>query len=176
MDEIEREQRERVVAEARAWIGTPYHSGQRVRGAGVDCAQLPAAVYHAAGMVTEIPVTHYSPQFHLHRSEELYLAEVLGHAVELPAEATPQPGDFVLWKVGRVFAHGAIVVAWPTIIHSVMGLGVVLDDAGQKSRLFWDDALGWRERRAFTLWALAPAAGRAGAQSDEIGREAVEEG
>ena len=148
MDGIEMAQRERVVAEARSWIGTPYHSGARLKGVGVDCAQLPAAVYRAAGMIDEIPVGAYSAQWHLHHSEELYLAEVMARAHQI--DCRPAQGDFVLFRVGHCMAHGAIVVEWPVIIHAVTGQGVRLGDAARDP--FARKLLIDRDPRYFTLW------------------------
>jgi NlpC/P60 family putative phage cell wall peptidase len=137
------EQRAAVVAEAVSWLGTPYHHAGRVKGAGVDCAMLPAEVYRAAGLIPDFPVAHYPPDWHLHRDVERYLDTVTRHAMEV---ATPTgPGDFLLYRWGRCFAHGAIVVKWPRIIHAVIHVGVVLDD-GDVGRL------ASRPRRFFTLW------------------------
>ena len=141
--------RRRVVAEARSWLGTPYHHNQRVKGAGVDCANLPAAVYAAAGVIPEIAAEDYSPQWHLHRDQERYLGRVLDHAVEFAGP--PGPGDFVLWKVGRCYAHGAIVIEWPVIIHAAAGAkAVILGDALRDP--FDRKLLKDREPRYFTLW------------------------
>ena len=122
-----------VVAEARTWLRTPYHHNQRTKGAGVDCANLPAAVYAAAGMIPEIPPEEYSAQWHLHCNSddpdtERYLKRVLEYAREF--SGPPGPADFVLWKVGRRWAHGAIVIEWPVIIHAAARAGeVILGDA-----------------------------------------------
>ena len=35
--EQENKERERLIAEAKEWLGTPYHTGGRVKGAGCDC-------------------------------------------------------------------------------------------------------------------------------------------
>ncbi len=137
-----------MVAEAMAWLRTPYHPAQRVKGAGVDCAQLPAAVYHAAALLGDIPLATYSPQWHLNQREELYLGEVLKHAAEVPGP--PLPGDFVLYRVGHCWAHGAIVIDWPTIIHAVSGRCVTLGD-GLRDPLA-KRPLGDRHPRFFTLW------------------------
>lgn len=40
-----------VVAEARAWLDTPYHHQARLRGVGVDCAGLVIGVARALGVV-----------------------------------------------------------------------------------------------------------------------------
>ena len=150
MDEWEA--RQRVVREAQGWIGTPYHPGARVRGpgGGVDCAQLPAAVYHGAGVIHAVPLTTYPRDWHMHRSEELYLAEVLRHAREV-AQGDPLPGDFLLYKVGRCWAHGAIVIEWPRIVHAVSGIGVVMAH-GLRDALGAAHPLAKMPRRHFTLW------------------------
>jgi len=148
MDAMEQRQRDRVVAELRRWRGTPYHDCQRVRGIGVDCAQLPAAVYSAAGVIPEIPLFHYSPQWHVHQTEERYLNLVLKHAREFAGP--PLPGDFVLFKVANCHAHGAIVTDWPHVIHAVSGQGVIASDASRDP--FARKLLIDREPRFFTLW------------------------
>ncbi len=43
--------RETVVAQAREWLGTPYHHQARLRGVGVDCAGLVIGVARELGMV-----------------------------------------------------------------------------------------------------------------------------
>lgn len=145
----EQEQREKVIEEAMTWLRTPHHNGSREKGIGVDCGQFPLAVYEAAGMIEHVDTGRYSPQFHLNRDEEWYLklCQKLGREFE----GTPQRGDFVLYKVGRVFSHGAIVLKWPKIIHSYVGLGVTLDVGNQG----WMAELKTGEKRPtkfFTLW------------------------
>jgi hypothetical protein len=104
---------------------------------------LPAAVYQAAGLIPDFAVAQYPPDWHLHRDIERYLDVVTAHAAEVPAPTGP--GDFVLYRWGRCFAHGAIILDWPAIVHAVIHVGVVLDtgDAGR---------LAGRARRFFTLW------------------------
>lgn len=126
MLEIEAE-RARLVAEARAWLRTPYHHMGRVKGAGVDCATLLAEVYARAGVLPQVEVPFYPPDWHLHRDSERYLDFVLRHAIETSRE--PRPGDLALWRFGRCFSHGAIVIDWPLVIHAYAGRGCVLEDA-----------------------------------------------
>ena len=118
-------QRAAVVAEAQSWLRTPFHDCAELKGVGVDCAHLVYAVYRACGIVPEIEIPAYSPQFMLHQSAEIYLGFVLKHAVEVEA---PQPGDLVLWKFGRCFSHSAIVVDWPRIIHAWKPVRTVTED------------------------------------------------
>lgn len=122
------ERRAAIITEAESWLGTPYHHMARVKGVGCDCLTLLAAVYHAAGVVPEIQIPFYPPDWHLHRSAERYLEGLLGYASEV---AVPRPGDVALFKFGRCFSHGAIVTEWPQLIHSWHVGGVLRGDASQ---------------------------------------------
>ena len=143
MDQYETDsQRQRVVEEARGWIGTPYHHRGRVKGGGVDCGMILAEVYEAAGVVPHVDPGEYPHDWHLHRDEQRYLAQVEAYAHKI--EGPPQPGDIALFQYGRCISHGAIVVEWPEVIHAYVNVrGVVLDNAVQnkdlESRLvgFW---------------------------------------
>jgi cell wall-associated NlpC family hydrolase len=111
-----------VVAEAESWIRTPYRHAGRVKGAGVDCLTLLAEVYERAGVVPHIDVPYYPADWNLHRDIERYLEGVARHAREFD-DHDPLPGDFVLVKFGRCFAHSAIVVDWPgRVIHAWVDL------------------------------------------------------
>jgi cell wall-associated NlpC family hydrolase len=128
-------QRQSVVDTAMTWLRTPYHHQARVKGAGADCAMFPLAVYQECGFIAEAYQSPaYSSQWHLHRSEELYIAEVEKLAVE-KAQSEILPADFVIFKFGRTFSHGAIVVNWPIIIHSYIPHGVALADASNDAQL-----------------------------------------
>lgn len=117
--------REAVVAEALTWCKTPWHHQARVKGAGVDCGQLLAAVYEATGVLPHVEAGSYPRDFMLNRSEERMLALVLEHAHEVPA---PGPGDIALWRFGRCHSHAAIVTAWPKVIHAYVPAGMVTED------------------------------------------------
>ncbi|HEY3919460.1 MAG TPA: hypothetical protein VGL83_16850 [Stellaceae bacterium] len=179
----EASERAAVIAEARAWLGTPYHHMGRVKGAGVDCATLLAEVYARAGVIPPVAIPYYPPDWHLHRDAERYLGFVLEHAQEIRGgaqadapdnrssrlspegsraksawsgtskssgreplcEAKPKPADIALWKFGRCFSHGAIVLDWPLVIHAYAGKGCVLEDA---SRARWLAQRGERSERS----------------------------
>jgi NlpC/P60 family putative phage cell wall peptidase len=119
-----------VLAEARTWLGTPYHHMGRVKGVGCDCLTLLAEVYASAGIIAPVAeIPFYPPDWHLHRSAELYLAGVVERAHEI--NGPPQPGDIALFRFGRCFAHGVIVTNWPMLIHAWHSAGVVSDSALQ---------------------------------------------
>ena len=144
MDEAE--QRAAAVAEARAWVGTPYAHRQRLKGAGVDCAQLPLAVYEAAGVIPATDVGEYPSQWHLHRGEERYLGW-LDRLARPIAEADLRPGDFLVFRFGRTFSHGAILVGPGLICHAFARARRVTLDEYERH-----EDLRSRERLAFTLW------------------------
>src|ERR1700733_1848357 len=111
------EQRQRVVSVARSWLGTPYHTGGRVKGnqGGIDCLTLLAEVFAEAGLVDRVPIPYYPHDWHLHRDTERYLEGLLKYTHEIAGP--PLPGDITLWKFGRCFSHGAVVTSWPQVIH-----------------------------------------------------------
>ena len=129
----EAEGRAAVVQEALSWQGTPYHHAARIKGAGVDCGQILAAVFEAAGLVPHIEPDEYPGDWCCHRGEERYLGHVEQYAHRI--EGPPLPGDIVLYQWGRCISHGAIVVAWPQVIHAYVRQGVILDDAVANSAL-----------------------------------------
>lgn len=113
-----------VVREALSWEGTPYHPHARIKGVGCDCAQFPAAVYHVVGLIPDLrPV--YSPQWMMHRDEEQFLAWVTPYAREI-GRGELRPGDFAIWKFGRTYSHGGIVIDPPVVIHAVIVGGAVV--------------------------------------------------
>lgn len=117
--------RHAIVAEARTWLRTPYHHRARVKGHGIDCAQLLIAVYSACGVVADFDPGYYPADWALHRSEERYLEGMFAHAREV---ATPDVGDVAIFRFGRCYSHAAIVIGWPQGIHAYRGEGVVLVD------------------------------------------------
>jgi cell wall-associated NlpC family hydrolase len=137
--------RDQVVAEALRWEGTPYHHRARVLGVGVDCAQLPLAVYHACGLIPDLD-PKYTTDWMLHRDEERYLGVVRDHAREIDRGQVGR-GDFAIWKYGRTYSHGAILLDPPTVLHAVQFAGAVI--RGDIDR---DEELRARAVKFFTLF------------------------
>jgi cell wall-associated NlpC family hydrolase len=113
-----------ILAEARSWLGTPYHSCARVKGVGVDCGMLIAEVYERAGIIPRMDIAPYAADHHMHRPDEQYIAYILKHGREIETGSL-KPGDLALWRFGRSYSHGAIVVDWPVVIHATRKEGRV---------------------------------------------------
>jgi len=118
-----------VIAEVETWLRTPYHHMGRIKGGGTDCLMLLAEVYEAAGVTPHIDVPFYPPDWNLHRDAERYLEGVVRYAREIGEP--PKGGDVAVFKFGRCFAHGAIVLSWPRLIHAWHNTGVVYADGDQ---------------------------------------------
>jgi NlpC/P60 family putative phage cell wall peptidase len=122
------ELRAHVVAEAKSWLGTPYHHHARIKGVGVDCAQLLCAVYEACGCVPHIDRGNYAHDWHLHRGEELFIRWLEMVGAKLLPHQQPEPGDVAVFRYGRVFSHGAVVVercCSGSVVHAYVGRGVI---------------------------------------------------
>jgi cell wall-associated NlpC family hydrolase len=121
-------QRQTVAREALTWVGTPYHHHGRVKGVGVDCAQILAAVYEDAGVIPHTELGNYPREWHLHHDEERYTGW-LKKAGGTQVEGDVLQGDIAVFRFGRTFSHGAIVVSAgagrPLLVHAYLARGVV---------------------------------------------------
>ena len=120
------ELRSAVVAEARSWIGTPYHEGGRKKGVGCDCVTLIAEVLLACGIVSNADIEFFGRHWWVNAKEETYMLRLLRHAAKtIEAVSYPtlnaQPGDIVMVRAldSRVYNHGGIVTRWPLIVHAI---------------------------------------------------------
>ena len=144
-------QRAAVVAEARRWIGTPYHPCADMRGHGVDCGMLIVRVFVDTGLVPAFDPRPYPPDWHLHRSEEKYLGFVFDRCHEIVVNAA-MPGDVIVFKYGRCHAHGGIVTAAKplTVVHAFSSARAVVEEPVARNATLADAR---RDPRAFSFWA-----------------------
>jgi len=135
--------RDAIVAEARSWLGTPWHHMGRVKAAGVDCAQLLLGVYQAVGCIPEVRLGYYPPDWHLHQDRPRFIEVLARHAVPVAGEGLA--GDVAMFRYGRHAAHGAIVAGWPLVIHAYRDeRAVTLSDAAAHQDLARRFAGFWR--------------------------------
>lgn len=116
-----------IVAEARSWVGTPYHIRGRVKGAGADCGSLPLSIVVNCGLISDEQLEVYSIDCWQHWKDEKYLAHVMRHTekvMEAIAYRSTKilPGCLVLTRAAgsKVFNHSGIVTEWPLLVHAVM--------------------------------------------------------
>jgi NlpC/P60 family putative phage cell wall peptidase len=119
--------RKQIVNAAIEWLETPYHHHARVKGVGIDCAQLLVAVALDLGLLNERQaqlVPNYPPEWHLHNREEhlLEYLELMG-CVET---SKPGIGDIMCFKFGRTCSHVGIMVNDHQFIHACLRSGKVV--------------------------------------------------
>lgn len=105
----------------------------------MDCGRFLIECLKAGNLAVPTTIETFTKDWHLHCREERYLkiVESFNERVEVP-----QPGDIVMYRIGRVYSHSGLVIEWPKIIHADWKSGVVLCDAekngvfGKRPKLF----------------------------------------
>jgi NlpC/P60 family putative phage cell wall peptidase len=131
-----------IVAEARAWIGTPYCHQASLKGVGCDCLGLVRGVWrNCIGDEPETPPP-YAPDWAEAKGDETLAAAALRHLVPVAADGFG-PGDVLLfrWREGFVAKHVAIASSERTMIHAQDGAAVC-----EISLAPW-----WRRRLAYAF-------------------------
>lgn len=122
-------QRDRILAEARDWIGTPYVHQMAAKGAGCDCLGLIRGVWRAVkGAEPERPPA-YSRDWSEPQGEERLWEAAERHLVRKPL-TNAVAGDVILFRMkdGSVAKHLGIQTAvgqTAGFIHAYSGHGVV---------------------------------------------------
>lgn len=116
---------ERVVHEARRWIGTPYLHQASLCGVGCDCLGLVRGIWRALYGTEPETVPHYSADWaEASGIEHLLLA---GHRHFEPVDVRDMAaGDVVLfrWRPYWPAKHMGVVSGGDTMIHAHAGAGV----------------------------------------------------
>jgi NlpC/P60 family putative phage cell wall peptidase len=117
--------REDIVAEARAWIGTPYRHQASLKGVGCDCLGLVRGVWR--GLLGEEPerAPPYSPDWAEALRQETLAQASARHLLPVARDAF-RPGDVLLfrWRAHLPAKHMAIVGKPDTMIHAHDGAAV----------------------------------------------------
>jgi cell wall-associated NlpC family hydrolase len=150
IQDYETYERSEVCRIAKEWLGTPYRPHAELKGMGCDCSSFMLAVAKEAGLIPkETNFGQYDVHApFLHRgADDIYIQGILRFCREI-TEAEVKPGDIVMYKVGRGFSHGAIVIEWPNwVIHSTMAVNGVIGSHGIDEGVFHK-----KPRRYFSFW------------------------
>jgi NlpC/P60 family putative phage cell wall peptidase len=117
--------RGRILAEARAWIGTPYHHQASVKGVGCDCLGLVRGVWRTVVGPEPEKIPGYSNDWGEARGHEAMLDAGRRHFVEIAPEHA-LPGDVVVFRIHprRVARHAGILTGVRTFVHAQEGAPV----------------------------------------------------
>lgn len=157
--EQEAKERACAITEALSWIGTPFRDCALEKGpkGAVDCAMMLVGTYGPAGLIGDFHPGKYPPKWFQHSFEERFLdcLEKLG-AVEVDR---PRVGDVLVYRFGRTYAHGAVLVNAREVCHAYAAAGQVVVSALDEPLLAY---IGYRGQdiprpvRYFTMWAPLP--------------------
>src|SRR5688500_18512112 len=117
--------RSQIVAEARAWTGTPYCHQASLKGVGCDCLGLVRGVWRALIGAEPQCAPPYSRDWAEASGAETLAQAARAHLVEIdPAEFLP--GDVLLfrYRAHHPAKHAAIVTASNVMVHAHDGAAV----------------------------------------------------
>jgi NlpC/P60 family putative phage cell wall peptidase len=114
-----------VIAEARAWIGTPYQHQASLRGIGCDCLGLVRGVWRALFGDEPEAVPPYAPDWAEAAAGEPLAEAALRHLIRIDPSMF-RAGDILLfrWRAGVAAKHAAIVTAPHLMVHAHDGAAV----------------------------------------------------
>jgi cell wall-associated NlpC family hydrolase len=138
--------------EARSWCGVPYVEQGDIKsrkGGGIDCGMSLVRVFCDTGLVEPFDPRPYSNSWFLHQNEEKYL-QIIERCGGREIEGPPLPGDIVVWKVGRLYAHGGIVTEWPRAVHAFKKARMCLEEDVTKQGFFTAER---HPRKFYSYWA-----------------------
>ncbi len=145
--EASADQRARIVAIARSWIGTPYRHQGRLKGVGCDCLGLLIGVFEELTGERIGALPPYTPDWAEASGRETLAEGLRGYMTEIDPAAARE-GDIVLfrWRAHLPAKHAGILVTLDRMVH-----------AQEKARVA-EVALGgwWGRRMAYVFDFSAP--------------------
>lgn len=126
---------ERVMAEARGWIGTPYLHQASTRGAGTDCLGLLRGVWRALYGSEPEAVPAYTPDWAEPDHREVLFEAASRWLVRKPLEQA-ETGDVLLFRmhersIAKHLGLQSATGAHPRFIHAYTGHGVLESSLSQ---------------------------------------------
>lgn len=117
--------RSEIVAEARAWIGTPYRHQASCKSVGCDCLGLVRGVWREVIGDEPQATPAYSRDWAEASGEEALAQAARAHLIEIEASAF-LPGDVLLFRYRERYPakHMAIVSAPTLMVHAHDGAAV----------------------------------------------------
>ena len=134
--------RDKIVAEARTWLGTPYQHQCSQKGAGTDCLGLVRGVWRHFYDQEPMAVPPYSPDWAEQNQTETLLEAARVCLTEIPLEQA-LAGDLIMFRMahGAPCKHLAILSGPDAMIHAYWGRCVV-----ETALIAY-----WRRRRPFAF-------------------------
>ena len=114
-----------IVAEARAWIGTPYRHQASLKGVGCDCLGLLRGVWRVTIGAEPERVPPYARDWAEATGEETFAQAARRHMVEIDPRSIA-PGDVLLFRYAPRYPakHAAILTTPDRMVHAHDGAAV----------------------------------------------------
>ncbi|MGB8601972.1 MAG: hypothetical protein WCD42_07225 [Rhizomicrobium sp.] len=149
-------QRAAIVNAAFDWLGTPFVNCCDKKGpdGGVDCAMLLVRCYCDTGTLPPFDPRPYAPSWFMHQEKELFL-EFLIDRLGAQEIAAPRIGDVIVWRYGKTYSHGSILINASEILHAYGVDGSVLISRLEDDPVKYVAVKGLRFLRPvkyFSLW------------------------
>jgi len=118
--------RTRIIAEARAFIGTPYRHQASLKGVGCDCLGLVRGVWRALHGSEPEATPAYAPDWAEAGGVEALAQAALRHLVRRDDPHAFAPGDVLLFRYRDRYPakHAAIATAPELMVHAHDGAAV----------------------------------------------------
>lgn len=125
--------RDRVVVEARGWLGTPFRHNQHVKGkkGGIDCANLVAHAGRDAGVFPfrDEDFERYEPYYGRYPNAPIMRRAFLDLGLLSIPGRIALPGDIAWMHWDDGYPVHMAILAWnfdrDTLVHSVWDIGVI---------------------------------------------------
>ena len=120
--------RDKVLEEAKSWVGTPHVHHTLVKGLGADCGLFIIGVYSNIGLIKEDKPEFYPEDWAFHKPVgDMFETIVKRYCVEIKEEEL-RPGDLILYQFGKCLSHGSLLVDNEYVIHSEKPIGVTMSN------------------------------------------------
>lgn len=114
--------RAEVVAEARAWLGTPWRHHGRQRGVACDCAGLVVETARALGLLGEATLAQIDAIAYGRHPDGTLMAHTRRFLAEIPRQAM-RPADVAVLTFGAGPQHYALLADYPlgglSVLHAM---------------------------------------------------------
>jgi NlpC/P60 family putative phage cell wall peptidase len=115
-----------LIAQARAWIGTPYRHQASLKGVGCDCLGLVRGVWRALYGDEPEATPAYAPDWAEAGGGETLAGAAMRHLVRREDARAFEPGDVLLFRYRERYPakHAAIATAPDLMVHAHDGAAV----------------------------------------------------
>ena len=132
----------KIIAAARAWLGTPYHDQASLKGIGCDCLGFARGVWREVVGNEPFIIPPYSRDWGETGPHEVLAEGARSAMIEIPLDDAA-PGTLLIFRMERraIAKHVGILTEAGTFIHAYERLGVIEEKL----------TLSWRRRIAFAF-------------------------